>query len=119
MIELISVSTQIVHNGDRWIRFEAGQPQIVPDDFVQACIVAGCTQSNSPPLTDSVAVEKSDRIALLVDAMLDILTTGDAKLLTKDGQTPRHSAVAERVDFEFTADERKAAWDIVKDGDSE
>lgn len=112
MSKLISEVEQVVSLGAIWVRFPAGKPVIVPDRLRSLCLAtSGISVFGEEAVVENKA-ECIDRVEQLVDIMLAILAEGNSRLLTTNRE-PKHSELVKRAGFEFSKEDREAAWAIV------
>jgi len=91
--------------GDRVVQLLRGEITRVHPELFRAALAAGCS---IPGGSSGIAKTDEEIIDDLVEAMIDIVTAGDATQLTAAGE-PRYSYLRDRVSH-FTTEQREQAW---------
>lgn len=101
------------------IRFPSESTMFVPDSLTNQALALGLSPADGDG-DAKVGQGEPDKVNALVEAMLQVMATGDASLMTNDGQ-PRAAELEKIVGFKPAKAEREAAWDLVslKDAESE
>lgn len=112
------------YTGTAWIRLLPEQVMDVPERLVEACKTLGAVSVDSGDIQEMATsappkeLSSVDRMQGLVKAMQHVLESGDESLMTKGSRQPRQAVLESMVDFSFSAAERDAAWEMVKNGES-
>jgi hypothetical protein len=94
---------------------QAGETYEFPDVMQTEVVMAGCipVESDKPA---KVEVSEEDRSAAVYNAVVEVISKGDARLLGPEGY-PKVSTIKKMVSFEPTIDEIVAAADQLKQED--